>query len=53
MKKWEYKIFPIPTRYDEMERSMNTFGELGWEIVSIYKDLWFICKKETSNEYLG
>lgn len=48
---WEYKIIPILDADDgnfvEYELIMNALGDLGWELVAIYKD--FLIFKKCSN----
>lgn len=48
---WEYKIIPIIDPDDgnfvEYELIMNALGDLGWELVSTYKD--FLIFKKCSN----
>ena len=51
LSKWEYKIIPVvdpeDSNFVEYELIMNALGDLGWELVSIYKD--FLIFKKCSN----
>ena len=38
MTKWEYRVYPIPkvnTDATLVEKDLNSFGQLGWEVVGI------------------
>ena len=36
MAKWQYKVVPVPiSPYWEGEKTLNSLGEAGWEVVSI------------------
>jgi len=45
---WEYKIIPIidseDSNFVEYELIMNTLGDIGWELSTVYKD-FLIFKK--------
>ncbi len=39
--KWQYKTVSImPTQQSQMDEILNSYGEAGWELVSVVTESW-------------
>jgi Domain of unknown function (DUF4177) len=39
--RWQYKTVDIPpSQRDKLEEILNSYGEAGWELVSLVVDTW-------------
>lgn len=39
--RWQYKTVSVtPTRPEQLDETLNSYGEAGWELVSVVVEAW-------------